>query len=133
MSACRASAMVMGRLLWPSKGPEVQSLILHRYLKMSALPHELVKAARILCPLRDCVAFHHQPVIHRVYGIRCGCHTVSPCLSLYEAVLPSRCGERAAGLLWYRRERARTVPDEEGCDSVGGFFPSGLGRQGRGP
>src|SRR5690242_19931161 len=98
MAACRASAMVMGRLLLCSQGTEKESLILHRYLTMSALPHELVKAARILCPLRDRVAFHHEPVIHRVHGIRCSCHTVSPCLSLYAAVLPSWCGGRAAGL-----------------------------------
>jgi hypothetical protein len=36
----------MGGLLLLSKGAEVQSLILNRHLKMSALTHELVKASR---------------------------------------------------------------------------------------
>jgi hypothetical protein len=39
----------------PRKGAEVQSLILHRYLNLSALPHELVKAARMHGTLVDFV------------------------------------------------------------------------------
>jgi hypothetical protein len=38
--------MVIGGLPSPSKGKQVQSLILNRYLNRHALPHELVYAAR---------------------------------------------------------------------------------------
>jgi hypothetical protein len=38
--------MVIGGLPSPSKGKQVQSLILNQYLNWHALPHELVHATR---------------------------------------------------------------------------------------
>jgi hypothetical protein len=45
--------MVIAGLLVPSKGAEVQSLILNGHLKMSALPQKLVKAARQRAAVMD--------------------------------------------------------------------------------
>src|ERR671926_131596 len=71
MALVIASVMVMGGLLWPGRDTAPQSLILNRYLKMTALVHERVKSDCALPAFRTRLHFHQEllddrGVMHRL-------------------------------------------------------------------
>ena len=59
--------MVMGGLLGPGRETAEQSLKLNRYLKMTALVHELMKSDCALPPLLNRLQFHQELLNNRIF------------------------------------------------------------------